>query len=196
MSLRNVDWDSSLFDGAIFDLDGTLLDSSHVWSDVDVKFFSKRGLAVPDDYVQNIACLNFLDSAKYTAERFGLNEKPEDIAEEWFGMALYEYSNNVRLKDGAEELLRRLKNDGIKIALATACDRRLFTAALKNNGVYEYFDAFVTTEDVCRSKRYGDVYIYAAGKLGCRVSRCAVFEDLEEAISAASLCGFVVFDSK
>ena len=37
--------------GAIFDLDGTLLDSMGVWDQVDIDFLSKRGIDVPDDYM-------------------------------------------------------------------------------------------------------------------------------------------------
>ena len=40
--------------GAIFDLDGTLLDSMGVWSQVDIDFLKKRNLAVPEDYMQKI----------------------------------------------------------------------------------------------------------------------------------------------
>jgi HAD superfamily hydrolase (TIGR01509 family) len=166
--------------------------SSHVWSDIDVKFLAKRGLEVPKDYFKKISCLNFREGALYTIERFGLKESPDDIIKEWFDMAVYEYRHNIRMKSGAEEFLRGLKKSGIKIALATASAPELYTAVLKNNGVLECFDAFASTEEVCRSKEHPDVYIFAAGKIGCKVNRCAVFEDIYEGVSSAQSAGFYV----
>ena len=71
------------FRGAIFDLDGTLLDSMGMWDDIDVAFLSRRGLTVPDDYVQAIVPLSFRETAVYTIDRFGLMETPEAVMEEW-----------------------------------------------------------------------------------------------------------------
>ena len=174
----------------IFDLDGTLIVSSHVWSDIDKKFLAKRGLEVPEDYFKRISCMNFSEGAEYTIERFGLEEDPEDIIAEWFGMARYEYEHNIRMKEGAAEYLRSLKARGIKLGLATASSPLLYEPVLKNNGVYDLFDAFASTEEVSRSKVHADVYVYTAGKLGTAVRDCAVFEDVLEGIESAKSAGF------
>ena len=55
---------------AIFDLDGTLLDSLHIWEDIDEEFLQKRGLAVPEGYCETIASMGFLDAAAYAKKRF------------------------------------------------------------------------------------------------------------------------------
>lgn len=174
---------------AVFDLDGTLIISSHVWGDIDRKFLSKRGFDVPEDYFKRISCMNFREGADYTIERFGLDESAEDIIAEWFSMARYEYEHNIRMKSGAAEYLRALKSNGIKLALATASSPLLYEPVLKNNGVFDLFDAFASTEEVCRSKEFPDVYIYAAGKLGTELRSCAVFEDVIEGVRSARSCG-------
>ena len=74
-------------EGAVFDLDGTLLDSSWVWEKVDEKFLGDRGFQVPDDYVDEISPLGAERAAIYTIERFGLNEDKDDIVREWIEMA-------------------------------------------------------------------------------------------------------------
>ncbi len=175
---------------AIFDLDGTLIISSHVWSDIDRKFLSKRGLDVPEDYFKRISCMNFSEGADYTIERFGLDEKPEDIIAEWFDMARYEYEHSIRMKPGAADYLRELKSRGIKLGLATASSPLLYEPVLRNNGVYDLFDAFASTEEVSRSKLHADVYVFTAGKLGTAVRECAVFEDVIEGIESAKSAGF------
>lgn len=65
----------SKFKGIIFDLDGTLITSSHVWSDIDIKFLAKRGLNVPENYFKAVSTMNFTAAAEYTNNLFNLNEK-------------------------------------------------------------------------------------------------------------------------
>ena len=69
--------------GAIFDLDGTLLDSMWVWNQVDIDFLGKRGFDVPPDYPKAIAAMGFHETAEYTIKRFDLKEKVKDVIAEW-----------------------------------------------------------------------------------------------------------------
>ena len=61
------------FKGAIFDLDGTIIDSLSVWEDIDRKFFEKRNIIMPLDYISKVNSMSFEDSVIYTIERFNLN---------------------------------------------------------------------------------------------------------------------------
>ena len=84
--------------GAIFDLDGTLLDSMGVWRQIDIVFLGKRGFRVPDDYLKAITAKNFSDAAAYTIARFELPETEEAVVDEWFSMAIDAYANDVDRK--------------------------------------------------------------------------------------------------
>ena len=97
------------FDTAIFDLDGTLLDSMYVWRHIDDRFFEKRGMVSPPDYGPALAGKSYRESAEYTIERFGLSESWEEIVKEWTDMAIDEYAHHVPLKDGAREYLDALQ---------------------------------------------------------------------------------------
>ena len=72
---------------AIFDLDGTLLDSMGVWDQVDIDFLAKRGIEVPADYMGKVAAMQFRQIAEYTIARFGLPDTPEALMQEWDDMA-------------------------------------------------------------------------------------------------------------
>ena len=176
--------------GAIFDLDGTLLDSMGVWSQVDIDFLKKRNLAVPEDYMQKIAAMGFPEAARYTKERFGFPDTPEMLVKEWREMAREAYAFHVPLKPGAKEYLERLRKQGIPIAAATSGDEELFLPCLKNNGIFELFDAFVTVAEVKRGKGFPDIYEKAAEKIGRRPEECMVFEDLAAGIRGALDGGF------
>lgn len=185
-----IQMDLTKFKGIIFDLDGTLVDSSHVWSDIDQKFMKRRGIRIPDDYFKKVSCMNFSQAARYTIERFGLSETAEDIIKEWYSMAENEYANNVLIKPGADTFLRYIKSNGTKIALATASSEPLYSSALKNNGIYDLFDFFATTEQVRRGKGFPDVYELASSGISLKPEECAVFEDIVEGVRGAKAGNF------
>lgn len=178
------------FKGHIFDLDGTLTRSNHVWSKIDEEFLGKRGIKVPEDYFKQVSAMNFEQAAVYTNDRFSLGENIQDIMKEWFDMAVYEYTNVIELCGNAGEYVRKLKEQGRKIALATASTEELYKPVLKRNGILECFDCFVSTEQVKRGKGFPDVYELAAEKLGLDAQDCVVYEDIVEGIKGAKAGGF------
>lgn len=166
------------FKGAVFDLDGTLIDSMGVWEKIDRDFFTKRKIDIPKDYIEIVNSMRFEDIAKYTIKRFNLNEKEEDVIREWNEMAIYEYTNNIKLKPFVREYISKLKQQNIKIALATTSPEEFYEPVLINNDLYELFDAFVSIDEVSKDKSYPDIYILACNKLGLSPRDCIGFEDI------------------
>ena len=166
------------FKAAIFDLDGTLIDSMGVWEDIDIDFLAKRHLSVPEGYISEISAKSFKEAAEYTISLFGLKERAEDIIEEWNQMAIDEYSHHVPLKPYAKEYLLFLKGQGIKLGVATALPKVLYEPVLKNNGIYALFDALASTDEVVHGKGSPDIYLLAAKKLGVPPCDCIAFEDV------------------
>lgn len=183
--------DITAIKGAIFDLDGTLLDSSYVWAEVDRRFLGRRGFEIPEDYCKSICTMNLEQAAVYTKERFCLCDSIEGIIDEWKDSALHEYRDNVKAFEGAGELLELLKARGVKTALATASDRIFYEPALKRTGLYELIDFFSQTSEVERGKGFPDVYLHAARGIGLKAEECAVFEDIPEGITGARAGGFI-----
>ena len=116
---------------AIFDLDGTLLDSMGVWDQVDIDFLNKRGIEVPPDYMTKVSAMQFRQIAEYTIARFGLTDTPEELMQEWDDMASVAYSTTVEAKPGALDYLRDLKDSGVKLGVATSLPPRLREPALR-----------------------------------------------------------------
>lgn len=81
------------FDAAIFDLDGTLLDTLGVWDGILAAPLERRGLPCPPDYVKRVHSLSFEEAAEYTAGRFELAEPPGTFLREWDELALGEYAH-------------------------------------------------------------------------------------------------------
>ncbi len=177
------------YKGVIFDLDGTLIDSMHIWQKIDVDFLARRGIVVPDDYMNAISHMGAYDTALYTIKRFNLNDTPEELIKEWVSMALKEYGNS-KLKNGAEEYIAFLNKNNIKIAVATATEPEIAVEALKNRSFKKDICAVVTVSEVKRGKGYPDIYLKCAEKLGLLPNECIVFEDILMGIKGAKTGGF------
>ncbi|NLM35310.1 MAG: HAD family phosphatase [Clostridiales bacterium] len=177
---------------AIFDLDGTLIDSMWVWEKIDIDYLHSKGFQMPEGFRDDIAHLSFEETAVYFKKRFNLEDSLEKIRNDWHNMAIEEYSNNVKLKRGAKEFLTLLKNNGIKIGLATSNYDALISIVLNKNGIRDLFDAITTTSEVSKGKDFPDVYLLAAKKLGVDPAECIVFEDILPAILGAKAAGMKV----
>ncbi|MDR0532114.1 MAG: HAD family phosphatase [Oscillospiraceae bacterium] len=187
----------SLPQAAIFDLDGTLLDSMWVWHRVDEAFFAARGMALPEDYAIAIQAMTFREVADYTIARFGLPETPESVMAEWNAMSFVQYSSRVELKPGAREYLSLLRGRGVRLAVATSLTTHVMEAVLEHNGVLPWFGALTSADEVPRGKAYPDIYLRAAGKLGVPPERCAAYDDILlslRGIKAAGMAAIAVYE--
>ena len=179
---------------ALFDLDGTLLDSMNVWSDVDRIFFERRGMEIPSDYAKDITGMSFLGAAKYTRDRFCLSESVEEIAAEWTEISREQYAEHVQLKPGSAELLRELRARGVKLCVVTTLVRALYEPCLIRNGVYDFFEFCLSTDEAgTAAKSDGTIYAKAAERLGVAHEHCAVFEDVTDCIIAAKKLGMQAY---
>lgn len=176
--------------GMIFDLDGTLIDSMGVWEQIDIDFLGKRGLAVPQDYLEMITPMGFLNAAKYTIERFGFPETPEEIEEEWMSMAEHAYTYDIKMKPGAKTFLYHCQAAGLKLAVATSSMERLYVPCLKHHAIEGMFETAVTTRQAGEDKHSPKIYELAAERMGFSPQECIVFEDILLGIETAKNAGF------
>ncbi len=180
------------FKGAIFDLDGTLLDSMHIWHDVDEEFFRRRGLKVSSEYVQIIKNMHLKAAAVYTKEKYNIKESVDEIVDEWLELCAQGYLNNVDLKPGAYEYLKSLHKNNIKLAFATASEKVVCEDTLKKHGIFDLFDSYAYVSEINIGKSEPDIYLLAAERIGLKAEDCIVFEDIIEGVKSAKKGGFAV----
>ena len=179
------------FQCAIFDLDGTLINSTGVWNKVDEDFFNRRNVIMPPEFPQVIKTHTLMSGAVYIKDRLSLPESPEDIVKEWHDAAVFAYHNEVGIKPYVKELLELLKQEyGYKIGLATSNTHELYDQCLINNGIYDYFDSFTQSDEVERLKGFPDIYEKSAERMGVPKEECIVFEDVYQAVKGARMGNF------
>ena len=182
------------YQAIIFDLDGTLIDSMQLWRRVDGEFLNKRGIAVPDDLFDHLPSGNsFIQTAQYFLDRFGLSDSVESVMAEWTDMVRRHYANDVPLKPGAGELVRRIAASGIPIGLGTSNSMELATTVLSANGIWQHFHAAVTGDMHLMGKPFPDIYLKCAQALEVPADRCLAIEDTLTGVQAANSAGMRVY---
>lgn len=172
----------------IFDMDGTLLDSMHLWRDIDHLYLKQHGVDYNDEQLDVIKNMTNRECADYFIHTFHIDKTREQIVQEWAVMAKASYEKELQLKPYAAEYLRFINERQEKMILATSCDRSFAMAAMKRLNVLHYFDSIITTSELGIGKDDPTFYKACAKLLDADFHECIVYDDLNTAIcSAASL---------
>ena len=180
-------------DAVIFDIDGTLVDSMHVWTDIDDIFLEKYHLEEPKNFHEGMEGKSYSETAQYFLDLFPeLPHTKEELEAEWHEMAFEIYTKELQLKKGAYDFILDMHKSGIKLGIATSNSRDLAEGLLKNTGVWQYLDAVWTSDEAKAGKPAPDVYLKVAESLGVKPERCLVFEDVPNGILAGINAGMKV----
>ena len=178
--------------GAIFDLDGTLLDSMQVWERVDEEYFASLGMPVPQGYALAIRDLTLFPAAEYTKTAAGIHTSPADTARHSGVLGAARSASATEPTHARVCLPRSVHGRGVKLGIATTLTEETYLPALERLGIDDMFSAKVSVRDVGRGKGFPDVYLRAAHTMGLEADDCAVFEDILKGITSAKSAGFTV----
>ena len=176
---------------AIFDMDGTLLDSMGMWRTLGSVLAEKHGRTAPPDLDRRVASLGLWEGTAYCKEVCGLPGTVDELVQEIWGRIEDFYRHEVRPKPGLIRFLDILKMQGVWMYVATATDRPLAEAALKTAGLEGYFRGMITSREAGQSKREGpEIYERALRRLRSTKKDTVVFEDALHALRTAHEAGF------
>lgn len=166
------------YKGVIFSLDGSLLDSKNVWTEVAKNFFKLKNLPIPINYNKSIEELTILGIAKFIIDLYKFEETPEELVQIWTNMLYFQYKNNIKLKEGAYEYLVYLMENGIKFAIVTTYEKKLYELCLKSNKIYDFFEVIVDSTLLKKENENSNIYLICAEKLGVNPKDCIIFADI------------------
>ncbi len=180
------------FKGAIFDLDGTLLNSMHMWDSVATNYLLSRGITPKPDFHEKTKSKTGRQLARLFRKEYGIKLSPAEIIDGFNGLLTDFYVNKVQLKDGVNKMLETLNRRGVKMCIATATDRHLVEPALRRIGVNDFFERIFTCTEAGAGKDRPDIFRQALNFLGTSINETVVFEDALYAIKTAKADGFIV----
>ena len=179
-------------EAAIFDLDGTLLDSMPIWQGLGAKYLLQKKLQPAPGLQDALKTMSLTQAAQHFREAYGLHETEATILTEIEMLIADLYRHEVPLKAGAAEYLQTLQEQNVKMCIATATERNLAESALERLGIRDYFSTILTSSEVKAGKDNPLIYQRAVEQLGAPFVQTVVFEDALHAIETAAAAGFRV----
>lgn len=179
-------------DAVVFDMDGVLVDTEHLWDEVREALTDEWGGRYTPEAQEAMMGMSSLEWSRYLHETVGLREPPEVINAEVVRRMLARYEVDLPVVLGAVESVTQIAEQGLGLALASSSNRELIDAVLRRLDITALFDVTVSSEEVPRGKPAPDVYLEAARRLGVAPARCAAVEDSASGIRAAHAAGMRV----
>ena len=162
--------------GAIFDMDGLLIDSERLWQLEFHNIARERGIALPDSFPNEICGTGGKRTREVLSRHFHTDD-PEAVLRECSARVHKLEEHGVPLKPGVNVILRGLRDAGYRIAVASSSPMDMIRKNLRMNGVEAFFDALTSGREVANGKPAPDVFLLAAERLGVPPEECWVFED-------------------
>lgn len=178
---------------AIFDMDGTLIDSMGYWQRLGREYLAKMGVVENvEPVIERIKPMTMLESSALFMEAFGLPGPAERIAAEMNAVMDAHYRSDIPLKPGAADYLQTLRREGVRLCVATATPEPLARTCLERLGVADCFAFLLSCDAVSAGKDRPDVFLEAARRLNAAPADIAVYEDAVYAARTAKSAGFYV----
>jgi HAD superfamily hydrolase (TIGR01509 family) len=178
-------------DAVVFDLDGVLVDSEHVWDEIREQLARERGGRWHEGAQRAMMGMSSPEWSRYMHDEIGLAEAPEEINAEVVRRLEGRYREALPLLGGAAEAVERLASRW-PLGLASSSNRSIIDLVLGLSGLAPLFQATVSSEEVTAGKPAPDVYLEAARRLGVDARRCTAIEDSHNGIRSAKAAGMRV----
>ena len=177
-------------DAAIFDCDGTILDSMPMWTDSCVGLLSSYGVARAEQVFYEHESLDMFAKCQWYHNNLGIGQSAEALYRELWCTVEAAYASQVRPYEGCEQFLHELRLTGVPMVIVSSTPTELVQSALRMQGLAAYFDQVIFAGDVGRGKEHPDCYLYAQRQLGTERERTWVFEDGPFGVRSAARAGF------
>ena len=177
---------------AVFDLDGTLIDSMPSFSAVMKSIPTEAGFPADDKLVNTVTPLGYQKTAEYYVA-MGVPGTAESIVRTIEQRLYREYSETISLKPGVAAYLNQLKEHGARLFVLTASPHMMTDTCLKRNGVFALFEQVWSVDDYGITKTEVALFNALAERIGCRPEEIHYFDDNLTAIRTANQAGLITY---
>lgn len=178
---------------AIFDMDGTLVDSMGYWQELGREYLRSKGVTEGvEDVLDRMKPMTMTETGALFIETFGLPGTPESVAKEITEVMAEHYRADVPVKEGVKAYLEEQKRRGIRMCIASATAEELVDLCLRRLGLRDYFEFLLSCVTIGHGKTRPDVYLAAMERLGTARENVKIYEDAKYAVRTAKDAGFHV----
>lgn len=178
--------------GFIFDLDGTLTDTMPYYETYSPNLVRSFGKEPRPSIRDDVRLLTSEEVCEYVVKEYNIPHTPAELLEKTYEMLGILYGRDAKLKPGVKEFLQYAAKKGKKLCIASATAGRFIEAVLKQTGIDEYFEFYLSCPDLQMYKDKPDIYYLAANKMGLTPEETVVFEDAHHAVLTAKSGGIKV----
>ncbi|MBQ9006132.1 MAG: HAD family phosphatase [Atopobiaceae bacterium] len=178
--------------GAIFDFDGTIVDSMPMWERVPDMLLRRYGRTMTHEMFVETEPMSADDECAWFHEHLGVGESGPALFAELREMVCHEYETSVEAWPGVRAFLQSLEDAGIPMVIASSTPADDIRVGLRAHGLEGFFKEVFFTGDVGRGKEYPAVSLRALEELGTPMESTWVFEDAPFGVRTAARTGFPV----
>ena len=177
---------------AVFDMDGTLADSMRYWIGVLDEYLDAISdkVCLPADVHEKMQHMNLAQGAEYLRSLEGFPKELLPRADATVTLMRTHYEKDILLRDGARELLEKLKAQNVRMGIATLTPRTLVDVCLKKNGIYDCFEFFFTSDEYPKGKSDDLIFLDISRHFGVPCEEIWLFEDCLYSVERAKALGY------
>jgi HAD superfamily hydrolase (TIGR01509 family) len=177
----------------VFDNDGLLLDTEEAWTRAEVTLFARRDRVFTVEHKRSLIGSARAAAAAKLEAMLGRDGEGETLMDELHELVMEEVLAGVEPRPGALELIERLSDAGVPVAVASNSQREFVQRTLGGAGLLDgRFATVVSVEDVVHPKPAPDIYLEACRRLGAEPGACAALEDSPTGVASAAAAGMYV----